>query len=121
MFEGYIAGKFANKMFEKEVFKIVKRHAFWGSLIMALPTFGLGIFFYISILWRMYSKIADKVGVSFADNLTKLIGVGIIVNLIVAFAIDLVMSFIPFLEPFMMYLQFYSSGKLFIESLKKLK
>ncbi len=49
MFEGYIAGKFANKMFEKEVFKIVKRHACWGALIMALPSFGLGIFIYIYV------------------------------------------------------------------------
>ncbi|MDE7377994.1 MAG: hypothetical protein K2N13_03420, partial [Paraprevotella sp.] len=76
---------------------------------------------YIYILWRMYSKIADKVGVSFADNSTKLIGVGIIVNLIVAFVIDIIMSFIFFLKPFVMYFQFYASGKLFIETLKKLK
>ena len=46
MFEGYIAGKFANKMFEKDVFKIVKKHAFWGALLMMIPDFGFGIIFF---------------------------------------------------------------------------
>lgn len=32
MFEGYIAGKLANKIFEKDVIKIVKNHAKCGAL-----------------------------------------------------------------------------------------
>ena len=40
MFEGLIANKLANKMMEEDLYKIVKRHAFWGALVMILPLFG---------------------------------------------------------------------------------
>lgn len=30
-----------DKMFDKDTAKIVRSHAFWGALIMALPLFGL--------------------------------------------------------------------------------
>lgn len=121
MFEGYIAGKFANKMFEKDIFKIVKNHALIGSLLMAIPDFGFGTLIFIGVLWHMYSSIADKVGISFSDNFLKLVGIGFVVNILVALVIDVAMSFVFFLEPFVMYMQFYFSGKAYIESLKKLK
>ena len=120
MFEGYIAGKFANKMFEKEVFKIVKSHALWGALIMMIPDFGLGTLFFIAILWHMYSAICDKVGISFSNHFWSLVGVGIFVNIAIALVIDIVFSVLFFLEGFIMYFQFYLSGKLFVESIKKL-
>lgn len=50
MIEGFIAGKLANKMFEKDVFKIVKRHAFWGALIIIHPLFGLVWICFVAIL-----------------------------------------------------------------------
>lgn len=121
MFEGYIAGKFANKMFEKDVFKIVKRHSFWGALLMMIPDFGLGTIFFIAVLWHMYSSIAHKVGLSFSDNFWKLAGIGFFVNVLIALVIDVALSFFFFLEPFIIYLQFYLSGKMFIETLKKFK
>lgn len=121
MFEGYIAGKFANKMFEQDVFKIVKRHALFGSLAMMIPDFGFGGEIFTVVLWHMYSSISEKVGVSFSDNWGKLLGLGVVVNIAVAFAIDLVFTYLSFLEPFIIYAQFYTSGKAFIESLKKLK
>lgn len=34
MLEGYIADKFANKMFEKQAFQTVKIHAFTESLLI---------------------------------------------------------------------------------------
>lgn len=120
MFEGYIAGKFANKMFEKDVFKIVKKHAFWGALIMMIPDFGFGIVFFIGVLWHMYSSICNKVGISFSDHFWKLVGLGFFVNIVIALVMDVVFSFLFFLEGFAMYFQFYMSGKLFIESLKEL-
>lgn len=120
MFEGYIAGKFANKMFEKDVFKTIKRHAFWGALLMALPDFGFGVLFFVAVLWHMYSSICDKVGISFSDNFWKLVGLGIFVNIAIAFVIDIVFSLLFFLEPFIMYFQFYMSGKMFVESVKSL-
>ena len=39
-----LQGQFANygdKMFDKDTAKIVRNHAFWGALIMALPLFCL--------------------------------------------------------------------------------
>jgi hypothetical protein len=58
--------------------------------------------------------------VSFVDNFWSLAGVGMFVNIAVAFIIDLVLSIFFFLVGFAIYLQFYLSGKFFVESLKKL-
>ncbi len=118
MFEGMIAAKFADKYFEKSIFKIIKRRAALGSLLMMIPDFGLGGFIYIAVLWNMYSKISDNVGISFSDNIGKLIGVGVVINIIIAFVIDFALSAVFFIEPFIVYLQFYLSGYLFVESLK---
>lgn len=119
MLEGAVSGYLAGKIFpEKDLFKIVKRHAFWGALIMMLPDFGFGTIFFVIILWRMYTRLADKVGVSFLDNFWKLVGFGLLVNIIVAFAIDLLMTALFFLEGFIIYFQFYFSGKMFINVLK---
>jgi uncharacterized protein (UPF0212 family) len=120
MFEGYIASKFANKYFEKDVFKTIRLHALFGALIMMIPDFGFGTLFFIGVLWHMYSSICKKVGISFSDNFWALVGVGVVVNIIVAFAIDLVFSVLFFLVGFISYFQFYFSGKLFVESLKQL-
>ncbi len=120
MLEGYIAGKFADKMFEKDVFRTIKNHALVGAIIMMIPDFGFGTIFFIGVLWHMYSSICNKVGISFSDNFWSLVGVGIFVNIAIALAIDIVFSFLFFLEGFIMYFQFYMSGKLFVESIKKL-
>lgn len=121
MFEGIISAKFANKYFEKEIFKIVKRHAFFGALLMAIPDFGFGVIIFIAVLWSMYGKIANKVGVSFSENWGKLVGLGVVVNIAVALVLDILLTALPFVLPFLMYFQFYLSGKFFVESLKKLK
>ncbi len=121
MLEGSISAKLANPFFEKDIFKVIKRRAALGSLLMMIPDFGLGGFIYIAILWSMYTKISEKVGISFSQHRSKLIGVGFVVNVIVAFVIDFALSTLFFIEPFIVYLQFYLSGKLFVESLKKLK
>ncbi|MGJ0550372.1 hypothetical protein [Phocaeicola vulgatus] len=118
MLEGFIAGKLANKMFEKDVFKIVKRHAFWGALIMILPLFGLDWICFVAILWHMYSAICKKVGMEL--NFST-IAVGLIVNILVGIALDVLFTFIPFLIGFIVYAQFYFSGKMFIETLKQMK
>lgn len=118
MFEGYIAGKLANKILEKDVLKIVKNHAMCGALIMVFPLFGLDWIIYIGILWHMYYAICQKVGVSL--NFGNVI-VGFIVNIIVAIVLDAILTFIPFLIGFIVYAQFYFSGKAYIETLKKMK
>ena len=120
MFEGYIAGKFANKMFEKQVFQTIKIHALVGSLLMMIPDSGFGTIFFIGVLWHMYSSICDKVDISFAQHVWKLVGLGVVVNIAVALIIDVLFTVLFFIEGFIVYFQFYLSGKLFVESLKQL-
>lgn len=120
MLEGYIASKFANKMFEKDIFRTIKKHAFWGAVILMIPDFGLGTIFFIIILWHMYSSICNKVGISFSENFWSLVGIGFFVNIVITLVIDVVFSFLFFLEGFIIYFQFYLSGKFFVESIKKI-
>lgn len=120
MNESELAAKLAEPFFEKDVLKIVKQHALWGSLLMAIPDFGFGIVIYCAILWHMYYSICGKVGISFSQNAFKLVGFGIVVNILVALAMDIVLTAVFFLEPLWMYFQFYLSGKLFVEAIKKL-
>lgn len=117
MFEGLIASKLANKMFEKDLYKIVKRHAFWGALVMLLPLFGLDWLVFVFVLWHMYNAICEALGTTLKFST---IAVGFIVNIVVAIALDIIFTFIPFLIGFIVYAQFYFSGKAYIESLKRL-
>jgi hypothetical protein len=117
MFEGYIAGKFANKMFEKNLYKIVKRHAFWGALVLFFPLFGLDWAVFVYVLWHMYHSICKELGTTLNF---KTITTGFVVNVVVAIVLDVAFSFFPFLSSFIVYAQFYFSGKAYIESIKKL-
>lgn len=117
MFEGLIADKLANKMLEKDLYKIVKRHAFWGALVMVFPLFGLDWIVFTFVLWRMYNKICQHVGTTLK---LSTIATGLVVNIAVGIVLDIVLTFIPVLIGFIVYLQFYLSGKAYIESLKKL-
>ena len=49
----------ADNMFDKDTAKIVRSHAFWGAVIMALPLFGLDWIFFCGVLWHMYSSLCD--------------------------------------------------------------
>jgi len=116
MFEGLIASKLANKMFEKEVFKIVKRHAFWAALAAGFLSYFIGIWqiIYIYSLWHMYNAICEKVGTKFTwSNVLTAVIVNVIVNLVLAY--------IPIGNIIVVYIQFYVSGKLYIEALKKMQ
>lgn len=121
MFEGSISGYIGEKMFkdnEKDIFKTIKIHALVGGLLLAFPEFGFGVIIFIFVLWHMYSSICNKVGISFSKNFWKIAGIGFIVNIIVAFILNLVLSFLPILIGFVHYAQFYLSGKLFYEQVK---
>lgn len=108
-----------DKMFDKDTAAIVRNHALWGSIVMALPLFGIDWVVFCIILWHMYSELCERAN-------TKLemgnIIVGLIVNIIIAVVLDLILTFIPFIgwlgTAFIVYMQFYSSGKAFIETLK---
>lgn len=110
---------YADKMFDKDTAKIVRSHAFWGALIMALPLFGIDWIIYCCILWDMYSCLCKRANTSL--HLGNIIS-GILTNIIVAVAIDALLSFIPVIgwlgSGFIVYLQFYFSGKSFIERIK---
>ena len=108
-----------DKMFEKDMASIVSNHSLWGAIILALPLFGLEWIVFVCILWDMYGDLCKKCGRKFTfGSLT----VGIVVNIIVAFIIDALLTFIPVIgwlgTSFIVYLQFYSSGKGFIETLR---
>ena len=120
MFEGTISAKLADKFFEKSIFKIIKRRATIAALLLAIPDFGFGGVIYVFLLWNMYTKISDKIGISFSENKGKLIGVGFIVNILVAFVLDFAMTALFFIQPFLVYMQFYFSGKMFVETIKEL-
>lgn len=121
MLQGYIANKWGNKMFEDDMAKIVKKHAFWAALIMFFPTFGLGLILYCYILWHMYYALCERCNTKL--KLSTVIA-GIAVNFIIAFAVNFALSYIPILgwlgTGFVVYLQFYLSGKAYIETLREL-
>ncbi len=119
-----LQNQFANygdKMFDKDTAKIVRRHSFWGALIMALPLFGVEWIVFIIILWNMYSALSKRANKKFSFGSVV---VGFIVNIVVAFAIDALLSFLPFIgwlgTGFVVYLQFYFSGKSYIETIKQM-
>lgn len=120
MLQRYIAKKWGDKMFEAEIAKVVKKHAFGAAIILILPLFGLEVIAFVVILWHMYSSLCEKAG-------TKLrfgtIAVGFIVNVVIATVISILLDLIPVVgwlgKGFIVYLQFYLSGKAFIETLRK--
>lgn len=121
MLQGYIANKWGNKMFEDDMAKIVKKHAFWAALIMFFPTFGSGLILYCYILWHMYYSLCERCGTELKLSTVIL---GIIVNIVIAVTVNIVLSWFPIIgwlgTGFIVYLQFYLSGKGYIETLKKL-
>ena len=121
MLQKYFA-KWGDKMFEEDLAKVVRKHSFYAAIVMAIPLFGLGIFFFIYILWDMYSVLCEKCGTTL--KISTVI-VGIIVNVIIAITVNLLLMLLPVVgwlgTGFIVYVQFYLSGKAFIESLRNLK
>lgn len=120
-----LQNQFANigdKMFDKDTAKIVRNHAFWGAIIMSLPLFGLDWVAFCCVLWHMYSSLCKRANCKL-DSSSIL--VGIIVNIIIAIALDIVLSLIPIIGwlgiGFIVYLQFYFSGKSYVETLKRMQ
>ena len=95
MLQGYVAKRWGDKMFEKDIAKIVRRRAFWGAVIMALPLFGIEWIVFIIILWSMYSALCEKVGTKLKFST---IAVGFIVNIVVAIAVDIILSIGDFVK-----------------------
>lgn len=123
MFEGKIAKIVGGGMFpEEEMLKIVHGHAMVAAIALALPLFGLDWIIFIGVLWHMYSALSEKVGVPFGCGS---IIVGLLVNIVIAIGVDIVGTFIPVIgwltTAGIVYLQFYLSGKAYIETLKKMK
>lgn len=114
MFEGRIAKYVGGGMFpEEDMLKTVHTHAAVAALVVALPLFG--------IEW-LASSLSEKVGVPFGCSSVI---VGIIVNVAITIGVDLFGTFIPVIgwltTAGIVYLQFYLSGKAYIETLRKMK
>ena len=92
MLQGYIAKKWGDKMFEEDMAKIVRKHAFWAAIIMTIPTFGFGLILYCYILWHMYYALCERCGTEL--KISTVIA-GIIVNLIIAAVVNFVLAYIP--------------------------
>lgn len=122
MLQGYIAKKWGDKMFEEDMAKIVRKHAFWAAIIMTIPTFDFGLILFCYILWHMYYALCERCGTEL--KISTVIA-GIIVNLIIAAVVNFVLGYIPVIgwlgTGFIVYLQFYLSGKSYIETLRRLK
>lgn len=105
-------------MFEKDTAKIVRKHAFWAALLRIIPV--VGIFIYLYILWHMYNALCERVNQKLR---IKHVFVAIVVNIMIAVVLEIVYWLIPILgwlgTGFMAYLQFYFSGKSFIETIRK--
>ena len=120
MLQKYFA-KWGDKMFEEDMAKIVRQHSLLAAIVMAIPMFGLGIIFFIGILWHMYYKLCEK-----CNTKLKLstIALGFIINIIIAIGVNFLLMMIPIIgwlgTGLIVYIQFYFSGKGYIEVLRKL-
>lgn len=110
-----------DQMFDKDTASIVRKHAFTGAILMMLPVPFIDSIGFIITLWRMYSALCKRANTTLKF---KEICLGFIVNVLIAWCLDLVLEPILFLGwigiAIIVYLQFYFSGKAYIETLKKI-
>lgn len=118
----YAAEKSMGRMFpEKELLDIVKSHAKWGAIAIAIPFIPVAdVILYVIVLWHMYHKLSE------ASNRSLKIGLGIIVNFVVAIGIgiaDEALDWIPVIgwlfSALIGYIQFYFSGRAYVSYLKE--
>ncbi|MCQ2225789.1 MAG: hypothetical protein MJZ14_08735 [Paludibacteraceae bacterium] len=118
----YAAEKSMGRMFpEKELLDIVKSHAKWGAIAIAIPFIPVAdVILYVIVLWHMYHKLSE------ASNRSLKIGLGIIVNFVVAIGIgiaDEALDWIPVIgwlfSALIVYIQFYFSGRAYVSYLKE--
>ncbi|MCQ2188384.1 MAG: hypothetical protein MJZ00_00475 [Paludibacteraceae bacterium] len=120
MFEGQVAKLAGREIFPQEdLFKIVHGHAKWGAIAMALPLPIADTILYIIVLWHMYNSLSERAHKPLS------FGAGILVNIFVCVVVCLVdeaLDWIPiigwFISAFIVYIQFYMSGKAYIEVMK---
>lgn len=119
--KGTIAEYALGGMFpEKQCLDIVKSHAKCGAIAIAIPFVPiLDAVLYVFVLWHMYHKLSKTVGKSLSITL------GVFVNILVTIGISLAdeaLDWIPLvgwaISAFVVYLQFYFSGKAYISFLK---
>ena len=74
---------------------LVTNHSIIGGIALALPLFGFDNIVYLIVLWHMYYGLCDLANKSFGSNKTKSFVGAVIVNLIVATALELVCNVVP--------------------------
>lgn len=122
MFEGTIAKKVGGGLFpEEKLKKMVHNHAMVAAIVVALPLPAIEQILFICILWHMYSALAKHVGQSLGCSA---IIVGVVVNIGFMIVYSIALEFIPVVgwltSAGLCYLQFYISGKAYIETLKRM-
>lgn len=93
----YVAEKSMGRMFpEKQLLDIVKSHAKWGAIAIAIPFVPvLDLILYVIVLWHMYHKLSE------VSHRSLKIGLGIIVNFLVALGIgimDEALDWVPIIK-----------------------
>ncbi len=118
----YVAEKSMGRMFpEKQLLDIVKSHAKWGAIAIAIPFVPvLDLILYVIVLWHMYHKLSE------VSHRSLKIGLGIIVNFLVALGIGIVdeaLDWVPVVgwlfSALIVYIQFYFSGRVYVSYLKE--
>lgn len=118
----YAAEKSMGRMFpEKQLLDIVKSHAKWGAIVIAIPFVPVAdTILYAIVLWHMYHKLSE------VSHRSLKIGLGVVVNIIVAIGIgiaDEMLDWIPVIgwlfSALIVYIQFYFSGKAYVSYLKE--
>lgn len=120
MFEGQIAKRLGGGLFpEDKMKKKVHTHAMVAAFIAAFPLPVIEQIAFIIVLWHMYSELGKCIGVLFGCSS---IIIGAIVNIAFYVAYSLALEAIPVFgwltTAGICYLQFYLSGKAYIETLK---
>lgn len=108
-----------DKMFDNDTAKIVRKHSFWGAVVLSIPIPVLELIPFVIILWHMYYKLSERANQSL--DFGNII-VGVLVNIGVALVLGFLIGLIPVVgwlgHAFTTYLQFYLSGKLYLETIK---
>ncbi|MBD5386925.1 hypothetical protein HDR70_03445 [bacterium] len=116
--------RYIDKGFSERAKKKVSNYALGGGLAFALPLFGLDNIIYMIILWGMYSGLSKIACETYHSSRTKNFIGGFIVNIIVASAIELALSFIPvvgWVGAFLVgYLSLKISGAAYLSALEVL-
>jgi uncharacterized protein (DUF697 family) len=99
--EAYL-GLFGNDETSKHLEHIVIEHALLASGAAFIPVPGADVAAIVAIIWVMYARINDALGISLTENVLKSIASGVVANVVsvipsvaLAIAAEVVLKFFP--------------------------